>query len=436
MKAAEKISQKLENYTKRKDDLKIKDWRFGLAEGCEISLGLDKGEIGGPYLPPSTNDVFQGSAYVIWADDSVSIIDMDAKSLEDLDLVLKEGKLSSYVDPDSPDILEPQTLPSDLKIKDEKVADLINKDNSYFFEVLEFYKDQLGQKPYAKNIEAEVGASLAKSNLMNSKGLNVSWESTSMSTGAIVNDKFWDFYSKRNLCEKKDLNRIVNEIDRFMMHIDNPMKMKSGKMKVILAPDTLGAFFGKYIAGEILEGGSIAENQSLYTVEDFLNKRKIFDERINLVVNGLKDYDNGTVPCSGEGVPATKQYLIAEGRLITPMLGLKYAKKIGMEPTPPGSLKLEVADKMPYSGMLKGIDYGLIVYGVLGMHTQDSKTGRYGLAVSEGLLVEDGKVKGTVKDVVIAGNFFDALNDKKTKFAKYRADEIAMRLESTVKARD
>lgn len=443
MKVTKKISQKLNDYMTRTNDLKIAGWLFNFDDGKSIGLGLYDNKLGGPYTPPERNDVYIGAAYIRWADGTISDVKINAPVLENLDASLKEWKSVSYHDEDAPDILEPLPMPNDLKIKDPKIIDLITKDSSYFFEILNFYNKELMKRDYTKTTQGEVKAEYRHVTIMNSKGLNVEWEETSMKTSAYANYTHGNEYVERRRVKKKDLWKIIKEIDRYMVHDKKIVNVWKGRMPIILVPGTVDAFLEQYLLsnGGNLQGDRVAHNQSLYNIEDFKKKKQVFDERINLVVDSLKDYSPGTQPCTGEGVPSTKQYVVADGRLITPILDLKYAKKIGMpptalgkriSPTTSGTIYLDVKEDRSYSKMVEELEYGLIVFSVLGMHTQNSKEGKYSLTIGQGLLVEDGKIKGSIKNTTIKGNFLEALRNKETKFAKYRKDELAMQTEASV----
>jgi PmbA protein len=65
--------------------------------------------------------------------------------------------------------------------------------------------------------------------------------------------------------------------------------------------------------------------------------------------------------------------------------------------------------------LIKEVDYGLLVYGVLGMHTQDTTSGRFSLSAPRSLVIENGEIKGKVK-ATISGNFFDTMLDENTGF--------------------
>ncbi|MDP2906651.1 MAG: metallopeptidase TldD-related protein [Nanoarchaeota archaeon] len=431
MKPTKLLTEKLNDHMTRNDEFKISQWHFGFAEGQAISLGLENGEIGGTYTPPSTKDVYGGSLYLIWGDDRISEVTINAETLDDLDSAIIEWKKTSYQDHDAPEVTETLPMPKDLKIKDKKIVDMIKKDSSYFFEILNFYKNELGKKEYTKTIQGQVDAGLEYCTLMNSKGLNIEYESTSMSTSASINGIVGDGYAKRKSPRKRDLKRIIQEIDNYMIHTKNIIKVKPEIMPIILMPSVLGQLFGQYILSN-LKGSLILNNQSTYSLEDFKNKKQVFNEKINLVIDGLKDYEIPTIPCTGEGVPSTKQYILANGKLITPFLNRKYAKKAGMPPTSTGDINLEVEGKISYKRMIRNIRYGLIVYDVLGMHTQDPKSGKYSLAVDQGLVIENGEIKGKLEKATIDGNFFEDLKNKNTRFADYRKDELAILTEAQV----
>jgi len=432
MKSAQKISEKLNEYSLRTDELKIKDWMFQVAEGNNIQLGMHNNSIGGPYKSPSVDDVFQGAIYIQWDDKKVSKSVMKFEMLEDIDKAIQQWKTASYNDLDTPDVPEPKEVPLDIKIKDQAVVDIVRKDSSYLFDILNFYNNELKDKPYTKTISGSAGAGQYFVKMLSSKGLNIEWESTTTSTYVMVNDSIYDAYGKRKLATKKDLKDIVKEVDKLMLQSEKEIMLKSGVFPVIFMPDVLGSFFDKYLMGSHLNGEKVSNNKSLFSIDDFKSKKKVFDGRINLEVDGLKDFSSATSPCSGEGVPANKIFLIANGRLITPILDLKYANKLGMESTCFGETDLKINTSPYQNSVIKNIDYGLIVHDILGMHTQDESEGRYSLTVSKGFVIEEGKIVGCTKGPVVAGNFFDHLKDKKTVYPKYRKDEISMKTVTSV----
>jgi PmbA protein len=111
--------------------------------------------------------------------------------------------------------------------------------------------------------------------------------------------------------------------------------------------------------------------------------------------------------------------LIQDGQLKTPVLNLKYAKRLGMTATPipvGGGLFLRAPMQNSIETLYKEVGSCLIVHSILGLHTQDYSSGDFSLTADQCLWVEGGEIRGKVK-AVIAGNFLKALNDADTKFA-------------------
>jgi PmbA protein len=61
--------------------------------------------------------------------------------------------------------------------------------------------------------------------------------------------------------------------------------------------------------------------------------------------------------------------------------------------------------------MVKSIKEGLLVLDVMGLGQGNPISGEFSVNVQLGYKIEDGEVIGRVKDVMLAGNVYDALND-------------------------
>ncbi len=428
MKSSKLVKNTLEAFmTKRSKSLRIDEWHFSLDNILKVTLGLKDGSIGGPYSPPSIIESLHGEIFIRWKDGRISQGNISAEDLENFRLRIENLRKMSYIDEEAPTVLEPQTFPEGLKVKDQEVIDLVRIDSSYLFDMLLFCESQLRQKPYIKNIDGSAGALHSFHTVMNSKGLSAEWEATSMGIGIYVNGSKWDSLSSRKLIPKRKLKDILKEIDNYMIHSQTIKDVKSGIMPIILTPNVFNSFLGSYLLGTHLSGEALAYNKSMFSVEDFKSNKRVFDSKLNLIVDGITDYNISTSPCSSEGIPSGKEFLIANGRLIQPLLSLKYAQKLGFKPTVNGSVQVDPGRCPYYSQLVKKISLGVVVHRVLGMHTQDTSEGNYSLSVSGGLVVKEGEIKGTVDNITISGNFLDALKDEKTRFCIYRGNEYAMK---------
>jgi PmbA protein len=61
--------------------------------------------------------------------------------------------------------------------------------------------------------------------------------------------------------------------------------------------------------------------------------------------------------------------------------------------------------------MVKSIDEGLLVHDVLGMGQGNPISGQFSVNVQLGYAIRNGEIVGRVKDVMLAGNVYEALND-------------------------
>lgn len=128
----------------------------------------------------------------------------------------------------------------------------------------------------------------------------------------------------------------------------------------------------------------------------------------------------------GEGVASKKQSIVQNGVLTTLLHNRKTAKKDGVETTghaykdsykgtmgvAPSNFFI-VPGSSGYESLVASIGEGIIVTGLSGLHSgADSISGDFSVAAS-GYYVKDGKNQGAVKQMTIAGNFYQLLRDVK-----------------------
>jgi PmbA protein len=121
-------------------------------------------------------------------------------------------------------------------------------------------------------------------------------------------------------------------------------------------------------------------------------------------------------------VPTRPTLLLEKGVLKSYLLDLQTAGLLGMQPTghgyrsyasrpSPSSSNLVVGPGTDsYQDMLAGLERGLIVDQTLGSGQSNLLAGEFSVNVALGFLVEGGKIKGRVKDCMVAGNVYDLLN--------------------------
>lgn len=142
----------------------------------------------------------------------------------------------------------------------------------------------------------------------------------------------------------------------------------------------------------------------------------IADARFSYSDDPLIDWASRSSRYDGEGVVRQTTPLIEEGILRSYLYDLDTAGRAGAQSTghgpnrEPTNLIIDTGDT-PYEEMVRGIDEGLLVHRVMGLGQGNPISGEFSVNVSLGFKIEGGEVVGRVKDVMLAGNAYDALKD-------------------------
>ncbi len=199
-------------------------------------------------------------------------------------------------------------------------------------------------------------------------------------------------------------------IERFRM-AERTAAIRSGAMPVILAPVGMGVIGLPLLLG--VNGKHVFLGSS--PLAGKLGER-IADPRFSLTDDPLLDYGSGSGPYDGEGVPHQVTPLIEDGVLRTFLYDLDTAGRAGTKSTGhgvgcnPTNWVFRTGDT-PYAEMLKGVKEGLLVYDVMGLGQGNPFSGEFSVNVQLGYKIENGEIMGRVKDVMLAGNAYDALKD-------------------------
>lgn len=125
-----------------------------------------------------------------------------------------------------------------------------------------------------------------------------------------------------------------------------------------------------------------------------------------------------------EGVPTRKHKIVENGKLRTYFHNQKTAKKDGVTSTghanrasykeaievSPTNFYIEPSDQS-YDELYAGLEEGMIITDLAGLHSGANPiSGDFSLA-ADGYYVKDGKIAGPTRQMTVAGNFFDVLED-------------------------
>jgi PmbA protein len=194
--------------------------------------------------------------------------------------------------------------------------------------------------------------------------------------------------------------------------------LRSGRMPVLFSPR------GARVLSLPLTPGLNGKN--VYTgISPMAGKvgARLFDEKISIVDDPTLEGRFGSAPYDDEGVAHRRNVFVDRGVLQGFMYDLKTATQSGVESTGNGSrslftppvpsptnLVLEVGETS-LAEMMASIDEGLLVENALGLGQGNVISGAFSNALSLAFKIEKGEIVGRVKDVSIAGNVYDLLQD-------------------------
>jgi PmbA protein len=421
MELATGLAERLNDYKKHHPELTA--WRMDLYETRGFEVGLKNNRIGGPYSAPAYKRSISGEIYLIWADQKFTSAKLDSRAVDDFSEYMNIWRATAYYDPDGVGLYKPENVPQ-VELYDDRVGQIIDHQDPLPFRLLEQGLQLLSHQGI-KKIDGKVRCYDGNRVIMNSEGLKVTYSQSPVDFFFEANDCYGESYCEKKWPTEIEMKRVIkNTANIGSLLAKNPVREVSGKMRLLFPPGIFESFLGQFLLTN-LYGSLVVNRQSRFSLDDFKTERQVLRKDLSLEVNTLLPYRAMSYPCTGEGVAGGKVSFINEGKLKTPILSLKYAKKAGLNPTPipSGGFFIKTGRTMnTWEELVKQTEKGMIVYSILGLHTQDASSGHFSLTADQCLLVERGEVVAKVK-AVINGDFLEALTDEESSFASYEGED-------------
>lgn len=191
----------------------------------------------------------------------------------------------------------------------------------------------------------------------------------------------------------------------------------AGELPVVIGPAFGGVIFHE-ACGHGLEADAVLKNASVF--KDKVGK-KIASEMVTAVDDSTIKYRWGSYKFDGEGFPSCRTVLIKDGVLQSYINDLKTSRKMGKEQT--GNGRRQSYRYIPYPRMsntyidngnenpesiIKSVNKGIYAREFAGGQV-DPITGDFVFGISEGYLIEGGKISFPIKDATLIGNGPDIL---------------------------
>jgi PmbA protein len=259
--------------------------------------------------------------------------------------------------------------------------------------------------------------------LRNQAGSNVSFKRSPLSIAFEVNrvrgdDVLIMFDIMGTMVWEDDYLAFARTVGEKLVLAQKSATIQSGRMPVLFAPT------GALVLGLPLVLGLNGKNA--YTRISPMGGKigeKLFDDKITLVDDPTIDGRFGSASYDDEGVAHRRNVLVDQGVLKGFVYDLKTAAQSGVEstgngsrslfnpPTPSPTNLVFQAGETPVAEIIAGIDEGLLVENALGLGQGNVISGAFSNSLSLAFKIEKGEIVGRVKDVSIAGNVYDLLQD-------------------------
>lgn len=407
----------------KKENLRLSAWRIVVHESETVALGIKDNSPGSVYTPPSYRQGESGDVFLVWADGTCSQAMVQLPFSNDPEYWYKEleqWRQASYEDPDAVHIPFPESLPL-VAVEDRAIQTIISGDDKILFDQVNHW---LSDKPSKAKMQGSIQAAWGFRHVRTSTGLAVTYQQSQFASWFSFDSLIGGGFAKRRLIRPEEQeglwSRTVNQYE-LMQKEATPV---GSQTQVILAPSMTEDMLRQFILPNF-SGDRVIEGQGAFSKEGFLNQTQVFHEQFSLIIDPLRPLELGSYLVTPEGVPANRTVLVQDGQLQTPFLRVKDATRWGTKPTaiPQGTagLYLKHQAEVPWLKALQGVDDGVLILSVLGLHTQDSVSGSYSLSAPHSLRILKGQIVGKT-DVKLTGNFFADLAAPTTKMARSDLD--------------
>ncbi|ADL11889.1 TldD/PmbA family protein [Acetohalobium arabaticum] len=196
--------------------------------------------------------------------------------------------------------------------------------------------------------------------------------------------------------------------------------VESQKAPVVFPPE-VGSMF-MYVLSQALTAEAVQKGKSVFAQKV---GEEVAAKEVNIIDNGLLEEGLATAPFDGEGVPSAKTEIIKDGKLKTFLYDTYTANKGNGESTgnasrgsyrgipgvSPSNFYLANGDSSA-EGVLSSVDNGFYVMKVSGLVTGGANpiSGDFSVGAT-GRWIEDGELTKPVREITIAGNLIDFLQD-------------------------
>ena len=224
--------------------------------------------------------------------------------------------------------------------------------------------------------------------------------------------------SRGDLAPFQQLHQEVERLSHHAVALLSAPKARSGEYTVVLDPVLAGVFVHEAF-GHLSESDFVYENDRM---RELMTLGKQFGSReLNIVDTATLPGLRGSYKYDDEGVPATKTYLIREGKLVGRLHSRETAAKMKEAPTAnaraisyryPPIVRMSNTYIEPgavsFEDMISDIKEGIYAKNWYGGTTSMEM---FTFSAGEAYMIRNGKIAEALRPVVLTGNVFDTLKN-------------------------
>jgi TldD protein len=293
-------------------------------------------------------------------------------------------------------------------------------------QLLDEYNEIIWRTPKLRTSVIGYADSHQKTNFLSSAGSHISQQRTDITLrlSAVaagdgdVQQANLSLGSRGDFNSMRHLHKEVEEMAKHAVALLSAPQVKGGEYTVVLDPVLAGVFVHEAF-GHLSESDFVYEDDRLREVM-VLGKR-FGSKELNVVDSAAVPGLRGSYKYDDEGVPATKTYLIKEGKLVGRLHSRETAAKMGEKPTgnarainyryPPivrmTNTYIEPG-KASFNDIIAGIKEGVYAKNWFGGTTSMEM---FTFSAGEAYMIRNGKIAEVLRPVVLTGNVFTTLNN-------------------------
>ena len=408
----------------RSDRQTVRDWSVYQSESRRLSLGTRDRQTGVVHAPLTVSESCGARYLLVWSDGRISRGSLERRQLDqDAVSALEQARAVSFEDPDSDQVLGPSGYP-DVDLHDAGVARLAGGEAESLVGRLAAIRE-LAARPEFRTWSGSFGGSEASARLRTSRGLDLGGRGTSFGWHVTLNGEIGDGFGARAMDTDQEFSTRLARLGELASRLSKPGEPpQAGVMPILLHPNVvenfvLGTLFGN------LEGSGVVNGEGYFRKEQFGSPDPVMRTDINLRLDPLVPMKSGSYCYTVEGVPAARCHFIENGRLVQPVLNLKYSRRFGSSPTPVptamDTVHLEGPPELPETDGYEKAAGGVLVLSVLGAHTQDASSGDFSLSAPQALGLTGSAPAGRLRGT-ISGNLFELLRSEDLALVRFEGE--------------